>query len=152
EDMRAFHRERNPIKRDEIRPTCVTNVTNGTEDRMALTNAERQQRYIARLKAKAAATNQPVTSVTHDLVSDEEVYDLNQKLAAIAVAFGLVGQEEDFERSWDEICEKHGGNASAAADEMVQRAKGEPDNPEKPDLRDRLLRWLLREVYRDQYL
>jgi hypothetical protein len=43
-------------------------------------------------------------------------------------------------------------NAPAAADEMVQRAKGEPDNPEKPDLRDRLLRWLLREIYRDQYL
>ena len=63
---------------------------------MALTNAERQQRYIARLKAKAAATNEPVTNVTHDLVSDEEVYDLNQKLAAIVVAFGLVGAEEDF--------------------------------------------------------
>jgi hypothetical protein len=28
---------------------------------MALTNAERQRRYIARLKAKAAATNEPVT-------------------------------------------------------------------------------------------
>ena len=80
------------------------------------------------------------------------MYDLNQKLAAIVVAFGLVGEEEDFEPSWDEICEKHGDNASAAADEMVQRAKGEPDNPEKPDVRDRLLRWLLREIYRDQYL
>jgi len=68
------------------------------------------------------------------------------------VAFGLVGEEEDLESSWDEMCEKHGDNASAAADEMVQRAKGEPDNPEKPDLRDRLLRWLLREIYRDQYL
>ena len=77
---------------------------------MALTNAERQQRYIARLKAKAAATNEPVTNVTHDLVSDEEVYDLNQKLAAIVVAFGLVGEEEDFEPSWDEIRKKHGDN------------------------------------------
>ena len=119
---------------------------------MALTDAERQRRYIARLKAKAAATNEPVTNVTHDLVSDEDVYDLNQKLAAIVVAFGLVGEEEDFEPSWDEIRKKHGDNASAAADEMVQRAKGEPDNPEKPDARDRLLRWLLREIYRDQYL
>ena len=119
---------------------------------MALTDAERQRRYIARLKAKAAATNEPVTNVTHDLVSDEDMYDLNQKLAAIVVAFGLAGQEEDFEPSWDEICEKHGDNASAAADEMVQRAKGEADNPEKPDVRDRLLRWLLREIYRDQYL
>ena len=119
---------------------------------MALTDAERQRRYIARLKAKAATTNEPVTNVTHDLVSDEDVYDLNQKLAAIVVAFELVGEEEDFEPSWDEICEKHGDNASAAADEMVQRAKGEPDNPEKPDVRDRLLRRLLREIYRDQYL
>ena len=42
---------------------------------MALTDAERQRRYIARLKAKAAATNEPVTNVTHDLVSDEDVYD-----------------------------------------------------------------------------
>jgi hypothetical protein len=117
---------------------------------MALTDAERQRRYIARLKARAAS-NEPV-NVTHDLVSDEDVYDLSQKLAAIVVAFGLVGEEEDFESSWDETCEKHGDNASAAADEMVQRAKGEPDNPEKPDLRDRLLRWLLREIYRDQYL
>ena len=98
---------------------------------MALTDAERQRRYIARLKAKAAATNEPVTNVTHDLVSDEDVYDLNQKLAAIVVAFGLLGEEEDFEPSWDEICEKHGDNASAAADEMVQRAKGEPDSPGK---------------------
>jgi hypothetical protein len=120
---------------------------------MALTNAERQRRYIARIKAKAAATNEPVTNVTHDLVSDDEdVYDLSQKLAAIVVAFGLAGKQEDLESSWDEMCEKHGDNASAAADEMVQRAKGEPDNPEKPDLRDRLLRWLLREIYRDQYL
>ena len=77
---------------------------------MALTDAERQRRYIARLKAKAAATNEPVTNVTHDLVSDEEVYDLNQKLAAIVVAFGLVGEEEDFEPSWDEIRKKHGDN------------------------------------------
>ena len=77
---------------------------------MALTDAERQRRYIARLKAKAAATNEPVTNVTHDLVSDEDVYDLNQKLAAIVVAFGLVGEEEDFEPSWDEIRKKHGDN------------------------------------------
>ena len=42
---------------------------------MALTDAERQRRYIARLKAKAATTNEPVTNVTHDLVvSDEDVY------------------------------------------------------------------------------
>ena len=98
---------------------------------MALTDAERQRRYIARLKGKAAATNEPVTNVTHDFVSDEDVYDLNQKLAAIVVAFGLVGEEEDFEPSWDEIRKKHGDNASAAADEMVQRAKGEPDSPGK---------------------
>ena len=77
---------------------------------MALTDAERQRRYIARLKAKAAATNEPVTNVTHDLVSDEDMYDLNQKLAAIVVAFGLVGEEEDFEPSWDEIRKKHGDN------------------------------------------
>ena len=78
---------------------------------MALTDAERQRRYIARLKAKAAATNEPVTNVTHDLVvSDEDAYDLNQKLAAIVVAFGLVGEEEDFEPSWDEIRKKHGDN------------------------------------------
>ena len=98
---------------------------------MALTNAERQRRYIARLKAAAAATKEPVTNVTHDLVSDEDVYDLNQKLAAIVVAFGLVGEEEDFEPSWDEICEKHGDNASAASVEMVHRAKGETDSPGK---------------------
>ena len=96
---------------------------------MALTDAERQRRYIARLKAKAAATNEPVTNVTHDLVSDEDVYDLNQKLAAIVVAFGLVGEEEDFEPSWDEIRKKHGDNASAAADEMVQRAKRRARQP-----------------------
>ena len=96
---------------------------------MALTDAERQRRYIARLKAKAAATNEPVTNVTHDLVSDEDMYDLNQKLAAIVVAFGLVGEEEDFEQSWDEIRKKHGDNASAAADEMVQRAKRRARQP-----------------------
>jgi dynactin complex subunit len=55
--------------------TSVSKRSLVTEDSMALSNAERQRRYIARLKERAAVTNESVTneSVTNESVTNELV-------------------------------------------------------------------------------